>query len=1238
MRLTPARYVRRNLWYSRGVNLAIAVIVACIATVLTGALLVGDSMRFSLRRLTLQRLGPVDSAIRRGNFFVPTQALTTLATTGLWKAAVPGIVLDGSLTIDESAAMPVACGATLVGIDDEFWNAWFRQEKNFSALRKDGQVSGTSPTRAESSASFAESPPSTWNENEVVVNRPLANALAVASHVESVKSAAGDLIVLEPDSIPAESTFGKKDDVHARFRVQIRDIIESDMGPGSFSLASDQSVPALAFVPLKRLQKYLDRTGQVNTIFLLNDPKQPPVSPDAIAQVRTDQPILPLKELGLDVSQQSFTGKRADGTGKTAVPLACVYIDATDFLFSERLKSKITRILSPLQTGDCLASPVCIYLANAIEKIQTGKPAADAGKQTAETPNESSSSPAMPPVPHPVLHPVLHPVRASVPYSLVAGIDPQLLTKFITSQAATRPTDPIWINQFLADQLRIVSGNRIRLTFFLPDTPNGLHRETSESFTVAGIIPDSSPLDAHLVPTVHGLTDATTLADWNPTFPFDARRITKQDEDFWEQHHTAPKAFIPLDRAEKLFGSRFGSISSFCILAPQAECSAFASSIRQKLESQISLDDASSPMTPFRAQAVAASTGTTPFDVLFLCFSSFLIASVLLMLIVLVRLSLDLKHRELGVLMTLGFSPSRISLLVLGELLVPLFWGSLVGTLLAGLYTRLMIYGLCHWWIGAIGTPFVQWNARPGSFVTGMTMTFASCALAAMFVLRRVGKMQPIEAVSRVTILPASASREKRCFPRLVKTLVGCVLLLTAGLLVCYGTNVAFLTPDAKAGLFFGSASMVLAGVILLFDARLARHARGTARSANMTLGRFVVSNLSRHQGRTMLTVSLLASSLFVVGATGIFRLDIPPTPPGKTPPLCVETRLPIFDNLSNEHGRNALMTDPDDAKTLAQSQFVPFRVRPGQRTGCSNLYRAGNHLRLLGVPTSYLKHLDEKTQEKYTLLNRDISPAIEDSDAVARVPILLDRNTAMYALQIYTPGAILQLRNDQGQLVYGQVVDFLDQSIFQSEVIMSEANLLKYFPEVTGWQFFYVAQTNQQDALASASLKTLEGAVARTLGDYGPSIETVPERLGRFFQVQNGYITIFQTLGALGVLLGTLGLAGLQVQDLYARRRELALLQTIGFSRKRLFALLFLENSFMLLLAVLMAWLAMVVAVWPQLQNQLAAGTLAWTVLVPSVFFTLSAAGILLVGLLSFAFVWRMSQKQTGFQYLLDA
>ena len=51
------------------VNLAIALGVAAATAVLTGALLVGDSMRTSLRDLTMDRLGQTDELLVSRGFF-----------------------------------------------------------------------------------------------------------------------------------------------------------------------------------------------------------------------------------------------------------------------------------------------------------------------------------------------------------------------------------------------------------------------------------------------------------------------------------------------------------------------------------------------------------------------------------------------------------------------------------------------------------------------------------------------------------------------------------------------------------------------------------------------------------------------------------------------------------------------------------------------------------------------------------------------------------------------------------------------------------------------------------------------------------------------------------------------------------------------------------------------------------------------------------------------------------------
>ena len=65
---------------------------------------------------------------------------------------------------------------------------------------------------------------------------------------------------------------------------------------------------------------------------------------------------------------------------------------------------------------------------------------------------------------------------------------------------------------------------------------------------------------------------------------------------------------------------------------------------------------------------------------------------------------------------------------------------------------------------------------------------------------------------------------------------------------------------------------------------------------------------------------------------------------------------------------------------------------------------------------------------------------------------------------------------------------------------------------------------------------------------------------------VQNTYISTFQSLGLLGLLLGTFGLATVQMRNVVERRGELALMRAIGFRRARLATLVLLENLVLLL------------------------------------------------------------------------
>ena len=191
-------------------------------------------------------------------------------------------------------------------------------------------------------------------------------------------------------------------------------------------------------------------------------------------------------------------------------------------------------------------------------------------------------------------------------------------------------------------------------------------------------------------------------------------------------------------------------------------------------------------------------------------------------------------------------------------------------------------------------------------------------------------------------------------------------------------------------------------------------------------------------------------------------------------------------------------------------------------------------------------------------------------------VPTILEKNTANYSLQLWGGlSDIYEYQESPDKKFPLQVAALLDNSIFQGDLLISEAELLKKFPETGGYRFFLVECPAEK---AVEVQKILESR----LGDYGFAAETTGQRLARFLAVQNTYLSTFQSLGGLGLLLGTLGLAAVQLRNVLERRGELALLRAVGFSRKKLAALVLLENAVLLALGLGSGVLAALMAVMP--------------------------------------------------------
>jgi hypothetical protein len=187
----------------------------------------------------------------------------------------------------------------------------------------------------------------------------------------------------------------------------------------------------------------------------------------------------------------------------------------------------------------------------------------------------------------------------------------------------------------------------------------------------------------------------------------------------------------------------------------------------------------------------------------------------------------------------------------------------------------------------------------------------------------------------------------------------------------------------------------------------------------------------------------------------------------------------------------------------------------------------------------------------------------------------VLDFNTAEYSLHKGKVGERLTIKNEFAQDVRLEIVGLLKNSILQGDVLVSEANFLTQFPRVSGYRMFLI-DTHGADALRVR--ESLEGP----LSDFGFTAESTRDRLAALFAVQNTYLSTFQSLGGLGLLLGTFGLATAQLRSVLERRGELALLRATGFRRALLARLVMLESTLLLVAGLGIGVLAALVAVVP--------------------------------------------------------
>jgi ABC-type lipoprotein release transport system permease subunit len=1121
------RFVLASLLHYGRTNLAVAFGVVAATAVLTGALLVGDSMRGSLRDLTLERLSRIDQVLVADQFFdarLCDKANDSQPFQQHFTAAVPAILLQASLEYADIDPPRRANRVTLIGCD-----------QRFSALGPGG-------------------PAGTIDDGYVVLNRALADELGQHGTGEQVL-----LRLPRITAVPADSPLGRKDETIERSRLTVSDVIPAQ-GLARFSMSPSQTLPKVAFVSLAWLQNRLDHKGEVNAVFVAGSQASQAAPPEADA-------VLPA----------ALAPRPADlGISIEMTKLGSFNITSRQMMLTGSAESELVRAV-----GDRTVHPALTYLANAIRRDDR-----------------------------------------EIPYSTITAIDfsdSAPLGPF-TGPGGTplAPLGPgeIALNSWAADDLEARLGDMIRVRYFEPESPDGSVDETEIELRLAAVVTlEGAAADPSFTPEVEGVTDQLSIGDWDPPFPFDARAIRDKDETYWDEHRATPKAFVSLATGRKLWGSRFGRTTTIRVAPRDGES-------LDSFVAGLDLDPAAFGFRfqPLKRQGLAASQGTTPFQVLFIAFSFFVIAAALMLVVLLFRLGIEQRAESIGILQAVGLSRRSIAGFLAAEGLLVAAVAAAAGTALGIGYAALMLSGLRTWWLAAVVTPFLTLHVEALSLVLGCLSGLLVCFAAILWTLWRSRR-------TSIARLLAGQFDDEGLLPDRKKTWTR--WLAPTGLLVALAVTVATsgLREEVRAGAFFGAGALVLTAGLLFVRRRLRNQATGPAVAVGRgNLLRLALRSAARNSARSTLSIGLIASTSFLIVAISAFHLD-----PTRQEPrlnsgnggfaLVAESDQPILYDLNTDDGRFNLSFSGDDSDLLAATTTFGLRVKSGDDASCLNLYQP-RQPRILGLPSDLLHRggfawaasAEQSAEEKanpWLLLEK---PAGDDGDGTPCVPVVIDMNTATYALQLTGGvGQTYDIADDQGRTIRLRVVGLLSNSIFQGDLLLAENMLLEHFPHISGRQFFLIECANEQaDAVAAAW--------NRTLGDFGLSTEKTGDRLAGFLAVQNTYLSTFQSLGGLGLLLGTFGLAAVQLRNVLERRRELALLRAVGFRRATLGWLVLLENALLLLAGLGCGVVAAAVAVVPHL--------LAGSAAVPVRSLALMLLTILVVGLLASLFAVRATLR----------
>ncbi|MEM9018365.1 MAG: FtsX-like permease family protein, partial [Verrucomicrobiota bacterium] len=228
--MTTTRLILESLRHYRWINLSVLGGVALTSAILSGALVVGDSVKESLRQNAEARTSKIGPALIGGERFVTREFADRIGSEiGDESVVAPLLQVEG--TASARGGGKRVNRVQILGIDDRFWSL---------------SLGGKAPEGFD-------------DRRWVAMNEPFA---------ERIGASVDDTLILRvelPGALSKDAPLSGEAEQTTPFTVKVTDILGPEQF-GLYSLRAEQVPPSTLFVKLSRLQEILETPDRVNII------------------------------------------------------------------------------------------------------------------------------------------------------------------------------------------------------------------------------------------------------------------------------------------------------------------------------------------------------------------------------------------------------------------------------------------------------------------------------------------------------------------------------------------------------------------------------------------------------------------------------------------------------------------------------------------------------------------------------------------------------------------------------------------------------------------------------------------------------------------------------------------------------------------------------------------------------------------------------------------------------------